>query len=60
MHNKIKTTLLLACLTLLMVAVGQAIGAKAGMVFAFFMACSMNLFCYWFSDRVVSIFKGQA
>lgn len=60
MRNKIKTTLLLTCLTLLMVAVGQAVGGKTGMAFAFFMACGMNLFSYWFSDRIVlSIYKAQ-
>jgi heat shock protein HtpX len=51
--NRLKTTLLLTCLTLLMVAMGNAIGGKAGMVFAFFMACAMNFFSYWFSDKIV-------
>jgi len=53
MMNRFKTTLLLTCLTLLMVAMGSAIGGKAGMVFAFFMACAMNFFSYWFSDKIV-------
>ncbi|TLM99412.1 zinc metalloprotease HtpX, partial [bacterium] len=44
---------LLTCLTLLMVAMGSAIGGKSGMVFAFFMACAMNFFSYWFSDKIV-------
>lgn len=51
--NTLKTTLLLTCLTLLMVAMGTAIGGKSGMVFAFFMACAMNVFSYWFSDKIV-------
>jgi heat shock protein HtpX len=51
--NRFKTTLLLTCLTLLMVAMGSAIGGKTGMVFAFFMACAMNFFSYWFSDKIV-------
>lgn len=51
--NRLKTTLLLTCLTLLMVFMGSLIGGKTGMVFAFFMACAMNLFSYWFSDRIV-------
>lgn len=41
--NRLKTTLLLTCLTLLMVALGSAIGSKACMVFAFLMA-SAHLF----------------
>jgi len=53
MMNRFKTTLLLTCLTLLMVAMGSAIGGKTGMVFAFLMACAMNFFSYWFSDRIV-------
>lgn len=51
--NRLKTTLLLTCLTLLMVAMGSAIGGRNGMVFAFFMACAMNVFSYWFSDKIV-------
>jgi heat shock protein HtpX len=51
--NRLKTTLLLTCLTLLMVAMGSAIGGRSGMVFAFFMACAMNVFSYWFSDKIV-------
>jgi heat shock protein HtpX len=53
MMNRLKTTLLLTLLTLLMVAMGSAIGGKTGMVFAFFMACAMNFFSYWFSDKIV-------
>jgi len=53
MMNRFKTTLLLTCLTLLMVAMGSAIGGSTGMVFAFLMACVMNFFSYWFSDKIV-------
>ncbi|WP_179944525.1 zinc metalloprotease HtpX [Geobacter pickeringii] len=51
--NRLKTTLLLTLLTLLMVAMGSAIGGRSGMVYAFFMACAMNFFSYWFSDKIV-------
>ncbi|HLO26860.1 MAG TPA: zinc metalloprotease HtpX [Geobacteraceae bacterium] len=51
--NQLKTTLLLALLTVLMVLMGSAVGGKAGMVVAFLMACAMNLFSCWFSDRIV-------
>ncbi|MRR34770.1 protease HtpX, partial [bacterium] len=53
MMNRLKTTLLLTLLTLLMVAMGSAIGGQSGMVFAFLMACAMNFFSYWFSDKIV-------
>ncbi len=51
--NRLKTTLLLSLLTVLMVLMGSAFGGKTGMVFAFFMACAMNFFSYWFSDKIV-------
>jgi len=50
---RLKTTLFLSLLTVLMVLMGSAIGGKAGMVFAFFMAAAMNFFSYWFSDKIV-------
>jgi heat shock protein HtpX len=51
--NRLKTTLLLSLLTVLMVIMGSAIGGKSGMVLAFFMAAAMNFFSYWFSDKIV-------
>lgn len=51
--NRLKTTLLLSLLTVLMVLMGSALGGQAGMVFAFCMACAMNFFSYWFSDKIV-------
>jgi len=51
--NRLKTTLLLSLLTVLMVLMGNAIGGQTGMVFAFLMAAAMNFFSYWFSDRIV-------
>lgn len=51
--NRLKTTLLLSLLTILMVTMGSAIGGKSGMVFAFVMALCMNFFSYWFSDKIV-------
>jgi heat shock protein HtpX len=53
MINRLKTTLLLALLTVLMVLVGSAIGGQTGMVVAFLMALAMNFFSYWFSDKIV-------
>ncbi|WP_129126715.1 zinc metalloprotease HtpX [Geomonas oryzae] len=51
--NRFKTAVLLTTLTLIMVALGSAIGGRGGMYLAFFMACVMNLFSYWFSDKIV-------
>ena len=51
--NRLKTTLLLSLLTVLMVLMGSAIGGKSGMLMAFFLAAAMNFFSYWFSDKIV-------
>ncbi|HEY5998040.1 MAG TPA: zinc metalloprotease HtpX [bacterium] len=53
MGNTIKTTLLLALLTALLVALGRVFGGRGGMVLAFGMAIVMNVGSYWFSDRIV-------
>jgi len=53
MANRLKTTLLLALLTVLMVLMGSAIGGQGGMVIAFLVALAMNFFSYWFSDKIV-------
>ena len=51
--QRLKTTLLLSLLTVLMVSMGSALGGKSGMVMAFVMALGMNFFSYWFSDKIV-------
>ncbi len=51
--NRIKTTFLLTCLTLLLVAMGNAIGGQGGMLIAFLIAGGMNFFSYWYSDKIV-------
>lgn len=51
--NLIKITFLLTCLTLLLVAMGSAIGGQAGMLVAFAVACGMNFFSYWYSDKII-------
>ena len=53
MINKLKTTLLLSLLTVLMVLMGNAIGGQAGMMVAFLIALAMNFFSYWYSDKIV-------
>ncbi len=51
--QRLKTTFLLALLTVLMVTMGSALGGRTGMVTAFVMALGMNFFSYWFSDKIV-------
>ncbi len=46
--NRLKTTILLSLLTLLMVLMGSAIYGKNGMILAFPMALAMNFFSYQF------------
>jgi len=53
MGNTLKTTFLLAVLTILFVLVGKAIGGQSGMVIAFGLAIVMNVGSYWFSDKIV-------
>jgi heat shock protein HtpX len=53
MSNIFKTGLLLAVLTAMLVLIGGAIGGQQGMVVAFFFAVVMNVFSYWYSDRIV-------
>ena len=58
--NTIKTGLLMTVLTLLLIFVGNALGGRSGMIFAFFLAAAMNFGAYWFSDRIVlRIYRAQ-
>ncbi len=56
--NTLKTTFLLALLTVLLVMAGGAIGGQGGMLIALVMAGVMNLVSYWFSDRIVLAMYG--
>jgi heat shock protein HtpX len=51
--NRIKTLMLLAALTALLMWAGQALGGATGLWFALFVAAAMNLGAYWFSDKIV-------
>jgi heat shock protein HtpX len=53
MGNMLKTTLFLALLTGLFIAVGGLLGGRSGMVMAFVFALIMNFVSYWFSDKIV-------
>ena len=49
----VRTSILLAALTGLFIAVGAIIGGQQGMIVAFGFALVMNLFAYWNADRLV-------
>ena len=51
--NALRTTFLMAMLTVLLVMAGGAIGGRHGMAFALVMAGLMNFVSYWFSDKIV-------
>ncbi|MGH7774766.1 MAG: zinc metalloprotease HtpX [Candidatus Binatia bacterium] len=51
--NTLKTTFLMALLTVLLVTAGGALGGEGGMVMAFIFALVMNGVSYWFSDKIV-------
>ncbi|MEA1984921.1 MAG: zinc metalloprotease HtpX [Euryarchaeota archaeon] len=52
MKNMLKTTLLLASLTGLLVIIGSFFG-RGGMILAFGLAIVMNFGSYWYSDKIV-------
>jgi len=51
--NHTRTFLLIAAMTALFMGVGFLIGGAGGMAIAFAIACAMNLFAYWNSDKMV-------
>jgi heat shock protein HtpX len=58
--NTMKTTFLLALMTVLIVLIGRVIGGQQGMVLAFVLAGVMNLGSYWFSDKIVlAMYRAQ-
>jgi heat shock protein HtpX len=51
--NRIKTAMLLATLTAILLWAGQALGGQSGLAVALVMAGAMNFAAYWWSDRMV-------
>ena len=51
--NNIKTTLLLATLTAILVVIGDMIGGRSGMIMMFVISMGMNFMSYWYSDKIV-------
>jgi len=53
MGNQIRTTILLAVMTALILWIGNFFGGRQGMIIALLLAAGMNFFSYWFSDKIV-------
>jgi heat shock protein HtpX len=51
--NSFKVFILMLALMLVFMWVGYMMGGQNGMVMAFLLACVMNFFSYWFSDKMV-------
>ena len=53
MTSQIKTFLLLALLSGVIIALGGLVGGRTGIIIAFVLALAMNVGSYWFSDSIV-------
>ena len=51
--NQIRTTILLALMTGVILWIGKMLGGTGGMMIALVVAGAMNFFSYWFSDKIV-------
>jgi len=51
--NRLKTFLLLAVMTAILIYAGGALGGQAGLIGAFAFALILNIGSYWFSDKIV-------
>jgi heat shock protein HtpX len=58
--NTMKTFILMALMTALVIFIGDLIGGNNGMIMAFMIAVVMNFGTYWFSDKIVlGMYKAQ-
>jgi heat shock protein HtpX len=51
--NSLRTTFLMASLTILFIMVGSMMGGRGGATMAFIIAFAMNFGAYWFSDKLI-------
>jgi heat shock protein HtpX len=58
MKNTFKTFILLAGMTALLLAIGDALGGRQGLVIALIFAGVMNFVGYWFSDKIALSMSG--
>ena len=60
MGNTVKTTVLLATLSGLLLVIGDLLGGRSGLIVALGVAVVMNIGSYWFSDRLVlAMYRAQ-
>ena len=60
MGNTLKTTVLLATLSGLLLVIGDLLGGQSGLILALGLAVVMNVGSYWFSDKLVlSMYRAQ-
>ena len=60
MGNFLKTTVLLAAMTGLLIVIGDYFGGQQGMVIAFVIAAVMNFVSYFFSDKIaLAMYRAQ-
>lgn len=58
--NWLKTTILMAAIVALFGAIGGMLGGAQGMLLALLLGGGMNIFAYWFSDKMVlRMYKAQ-
>ncbi len=53
MKNTLKTVFFMSLMMVLFLFIGNMIGGKTGMTYAFLFSLAMNFFAYWFSDKMV-------
>ncbi len=53
MKNTLKTVFLMTLMMVLFLLIGDLIGGKTGLTYAFIFSLVMNFFAYWFSDKMV-------
>ena len=56
--NYVRTAILLAALTALLMGIGYLLGGRGGALIAFFVAAATNFFAYWNGDRLVLSLHG--
>jgi heat shock protein HtpX len=60
MGNTLKTTILLATLSAVLLVIGDVLGGRSGLVIALVFAVVMNFGSYWFSDKIVlTMYRAQ-
>ncbi|MCL5034642.1 MAG: zinc metalloprotease HtpX [Bacteroidetes bacterium] len=53
MKNTLKTVFFMTLMMVLFLFIGNLIGGRTGLTYAFFFSLVMNFFAYWFSDKMV-------